>query len=189
MLVYSGALSPLYIIDWGDGVLKKFIHILYDNILANIVKVIGIVMILAVLLQIAARYLMSHPFSWTEELSRFSFIWFCFLGSVVTYTKNLHLGIDFLYRKFSSKGRMVLDLIINVLIFIFGFVLVKYGITLLGMTSFQQSPVLRIPMSYIYASLPVTGVLFLIFTVYRVKLLFDLNSSKAINTVESSSKL
>ena len=73
--------------------MEKFIHILFDVIIGFIVKIIGFVMIGAVLLQIAFRYL---PISGmcTDELGRLSFIWFGMLAMAITFIKGMHLSID-----------------------------------------------------------------------------------------------
>jgi TRAP-type C4-dicarboxylate transport system permease small subunit len=152
--------------------LKKIIYILYDILLYNIVKILGFFLVLVVLLQIFNRFLMSTPLCWTEELSRFLFIWFCFLGSVVTLVKRQHLGIDIFYRRLSIKKKKLMDFFIYVLIIIFGVVMIIYGGNLVNITSIQKSPVMRIAMSYIYISLPITGVLYVIFCLSEVISLF-----------------
>jgi len=152
--------------------LKKTIYILYDILLCNIVKILGFFLVLVVLLQIFNRFLMSTPLCWTEELSRFLFIWFCFLGSVVTLVKRQHLGIDIFYRHLSIKKKKLMDFFIYVLIIIFGVVMIIYGSNLVNITFIQKSPVMRIPMSYIYISLPTTGVLYVIFCLSEIISLF-----------------
>ena len=71
--------------------MEKLIDFLFDTVLAAVLKIVGIILTLTILLQIFSRFIMIHPFSWTEELSRFAFIWFCFLGAAYTLRLKLHL--------------------------------------------------------------------------------------------------
>lgn len=151
--------------------MKRFIDILFDIVLATALKIIGMVLVLAILIQIFSRITMMHPFSWTEELSRFSFLWFCFLGSAYTLRMKLHLGIDYFYRKFSVKYKVYVDFFIQSTVIFFGYLLVHYGIVMISLTTFQKSPILRLPMASMYAVLPVTGFFFIIFSLYQVLLL------------------
>jgi TRAP-type C4-dicarboxylate transport system permease small subunit len=109
---------------------------------------------------------MKVPFSWTEELSRIMFMWFCFLGSGLALKKNAHLGIDFFVNKFGPRFKYFNQIVINVLVGFFGFFMAYYGTKIAQVMHKQVSSVMRIPMSYYYAVIPVTGMLFLILSIY-----------------------
>ena len=156
--------------------MERIIELLFDRFLATLIKIVGIVLILTVLIQIFSRLQMTSPFSWTEELSRFSFIWFCFLGSSYTLRKKLHLGIDYYYNKFSRPIRIWIDRAIYGLILLFGLLLFIYGIKMMGIALYQKSPILRIDMAYMYAVLPTTGFFFSVFSVHQLLLLFKVQS-------------
>ena len=142
--------------------MDKFIDILYEKIIGNLIKVIGIIMAVTILVQIFSRAFMKVPFSWTEELSRITFMWFCFLGSGIAMKKKAHLGIDYFVKNLSSRFRYFNQIIINVLIGLFGFFMSYYGVNIARIMHKQVSSVMRIPMSYFYAVIPITGILFLI---------------------------
>lgn len=146
--------------------MDKFIDILYEKIIGNLIKVIGIIMAVTILVQIFSRAFMKVPFSWTEELSRITFMWFCFLGSGIAMKKKAHLGIDYFINKFSSKYRYYNQIAINLLIGLFGFFMSYYGLNIARVMHKQVSSVMRIPMSYFYAVIPITGLLFLILAVH-----------------------
>lgn len=140
--------------------MEKLIHSVYDRILGIMVTIIGIVMVCAVLLQISARYLPVAGLIWTEELARLTFIWFFFLSAALTLSKKKHLGIDFFYLKATKKLQYYLDILAQVVIFMFGIIITYYGIHLVGIVSIQKSPVLQLSLSYFYAAVPAAGVLF-----------------------------
>ena len=148
--------------------MAKFIHILYDRIISTIIWVVGAVMLICILLQILTRTFFQMPFPWTDELARFTFLWFCFIGSVMTLRKKMHLGIDYFESKMSPKARFINRICVYVLIILFGIFVTVLGWQLLGIVSIQQSPIIRLPMVLIYVSLPIAGFLYAILGMYQL---------------------
>ncbi len=156
--------------------MEKIIEILYEKVIGNLIKVVGVVMAVTILLQIFSRAFMKVPFSWTEELSRITFMWFCFLGSSIAMKEKAHLGIDYFMEKIENRRlRRLNQLVINSLIGLFGFLMSYYGFKVMGIMHKQVSSVMRIPMSYFYAVIPITGMLFLIMALY---FLYEMYSQK-----------
>lgn len=145
--------------------MEKFIRILYDFIIEYIVRIIGVVLVATVLLQIFTRVFIRVPFSWTDELARFAFIWYCFLGSVLTMHKKMHLGIDYFESKMKPKTQYRNRLFIYAMQMVFSVSLAYYGFKLLGIVGTQKSPIMRVEMKYIYLVLPLSGVLYLILSI------------------------
>ena len=104
-----------------------------------------IVVIAATTIQVFTRYIMNASLSGTDEVARFAFVWMSMLGASILN--------DSLKSKVKLKKSH--DLMIQVLIFIGAFVILKYGFTLVQMTAKQRSAGLGIPMSYTYACIPV----------------------------------
>lgn len=46
--------------------------------------------------QVFSRYVMAYPFTWTEELARFIFIWMVFIGAAALASKNAHIAVTFI---------------------------------------------------------------------------------------------
>lgn len=148
--------------------MEKFIHILYDYIIEYIVRLIGVLLITTVLMQIFTRIFFKVPFSWTDELARFTFIWYCFLGSVLTMHKKMHLGIDYFESKMKPKNRYVNRIFVYAVQIFFAAMLAYYGYKLLGIVGRQKSPIMRVQMKYIYSVLPISGVLYLILSIHEL---------------------
>ncbi len=161
--------------------MRRAIDFIYDKFVGSFVKIIGIVMVLTILLQIFSRAFMKVPFAWTEEFSRITFMWFCFLGSGLAMKHKAHLGIDYLVNKMSEKRQKIFNIIINIIICVFSFIITFYGIRMMLVMHKQVSSVMRIPMSYFYAVIPVTGMLFLIVSLYM--LWESLSNSKFNNSI------
>ena len=146
----------------------KIVHIIYDKILVSVVWVIGVVMVICILAQILTRTFFRVPFSWTDELARFTFLYFCFLGGVITLRRKLHLGIDFFESKMPPKGQFVNRLFVFTMIISFGLFLGIFGARLMGIVGNQLTPILRIPMKYVYLSLPMSGFLYAFLGFYQM---------------------
>lgn len=145
--------------------MRKKVEVIYDLVLGNLVKVLGIAMVLVILLQIAARYLPTSAFIWTEEVARLLFLWFSFLGTALTLTKNMHLGIDFFYNKFNKIGKVIATYGGLAIMFVFAIVIGYFGIRLIAMVNIQRSPIFHLPMSLFYAPVPTAGILFGIYMI------------------------
>ena len=105
-----------------------------------------------VVAQVVCRYALGAPLTWSEELARYMQIWMVMLGSAVMMRKGGHLAIDLVTASLPERIKKATDFI---------------GIFLTINAWRQTSPALNMPMSYVYASLPVGGALILMETVIR----------------------
>lgn len=136
-----------------------------DKILGTLLIILMIILVLDVVWQVAARYLVKSPSSFTDELARFLLMWVGLFGAAYAHGKKRHLAIDILPSKLSGKKKVNLLIFINVMVILFALtVLVIGGIRLvyITLTLDQISPALRIPLGYVYLSLPLSG-LFMIY--------------------------
>lgn len=137
--------------------------------------VIFLLLFLDVLLQVLSRYFLNASFSFTEELARFLLIWLSILGAAYLNAKREHLSMDFLYRKLSAKNQRKISILIELLIFLFALaVMVAGGFNLVYITLHleQLSGTLRVPLGYIYAILPFSGLLIMCFSVYHISKIY-----------------
>ena len=163
--------------------MDKFIHVLYDYIVEYIVRIIGVLLIVTVLMQIFTRIFFKVPFSWTDEFARFTFIWYCFLGSVLTMHRKMHLGIDYFESKMKPRNQYVNRIFVYAVQIFFAVLLAYYGFRLLGIVGRQKSPIMRLKMQYIYMVLPISGVLYFILSFHE--LLKHVKNGKPQETIEA----
>lgn len=133
--------------------------------------IIFTLLVFDVLFQVFSRYVLKASFSWTEELARFSLIWMSILGAAYLNAKREHLSMDFLYRKFSDKTKKKVSILIEVFIFLFALIVMVIGGLNLVYTTLhlgQLSGTLRIPLGYIYAILPFSGLLIMWFSIIHI---------------------
>jgi len=121
-----------------------------------------------VLWQVFTRFVLSNPSSYTEELARYLLIWIGLIGAAYASGRRMHLAIDLLPRVLSGRAHIALQITIRVIIALFAVGVLTYGgfqLVRLTLTLGQTSSALRIPMGWVYAALPISGVLIAWFSV------------------------
>lgn len=82
--------------------------------LVNAVAWVCFVTMLAVMLvQVFTRYVVNHPLAWTEELSRFAYIWAIFLGAILAQRTKSHMTVTILTEKFPPKIRQATEVFVD----------------------------------------------------------------------------
>ena len=123
-------------------------------------------LVLNVTWQVITRFILPHPSSFTEELARFFLIWISLLGSAYAFHTHSHLGFDYLTKKMLRNAAVTTAKLGYVLVILFALgVLLIGGVNLTYITFLlnQESPVLGIPMGYVYLVVPISGLLFIIY--------------------------
>jgi TRAP-type C4-dicarboxylate transport system permease small subunit len=98
------------------------------------------------------RYFFNEGLTWAEEASRYLFIWLIFLGAIVAYQENVHLGVDTLVNKLSVKGKRILFIVNNIILVITMGLCVHGTWKMTVLTADQVSSSMQIPMSLVYVS-------------------------------------
>ena len=139
-----------------------------DKILESLLVALMGFMVLNVLWQVASRYLLNDPSSFTDELARYLLIWIGFLGAAYGTGKNIHLAIDILPAKINNPGhRKFHNQLVHGLIALFALlVMVVGGLRLVYITLIldQRSSALDIPLGLVYLAIPLSGLLILFYS-------------------------
>ncbi len=117
------------------------------------------VMTLLVALQVVFRYVVNYTLPWSEELSRYVFLWASLLGACAAVRRHAHLGVDSLVRRLPDGARRLLEALVVALVGAFAVVLGWQGLALLPAAAAQRSPTLGLPMVAVFAAVPACGVL------------------------------
>ena len=120
-------------------------------------------MTLVVVLGIVVRYILLVSIPWTEELARYLMIWTGFIAFGVAYRKKELIYDVILINKLPFKIIERISFISDVLCSFFLVLAVTYGWRLCLANAAQVSPAARIPMSVIYAAIPLGCALCLVF--------------------------
>ncbi|MGY4688624.1 TRAP transporter small permease [Salibacterium sp. K-3] len=115
------------------------------------------VMVVVIAMQVFMRYVIGDSLSWSEELARFCFIWVVYIGISYGVKKQRHIKVDAMLVFFKQKGKIVMNMIANLLFLVFALIIVYYGqdIALRIWELGQQSPALHVPMGVVYLATPV----------------------------------
>ncbi|MFD1020190.1 TRAP transporter small permease [Thalassobacillus hwangdonensis] len=125
----------------------------------NIAAVFLFTMVLLVFLKVVTRVLIQSSFPWTEELSRYLMIWITFLGASIAFNYAAHIGVDFVVDKLPRMLKAVVQVIAAAACMVFFLLLIFKGFELMGRSMIQSSPALNLPMGYVYAIIPISGIL------------------------------
>ncbi len=159
-----------------------------DRMLEYILVIIFGLLVLDVLWQVFSRFVLSDPSSFTDELARFLLIWLSLFGAAYVLGKRLHLSIDLISQKLNPKRLLMLDIFVQIVILVFVVtVLLVGGSRLVYVTLYlnQTSAALGLPLGYVYAVLPLCGVIMSLYTIHF--LMEDIASMKLQNNTEEES--
>ncbi|MGR3821317.1 MAG: TRAP transporter small permease [Salipiger marinus] len=124
------------------------------RVVSGVVILLFSVMMTAVLVQVAGRYVFNYSIAQAAEIATFSQIWLVLLGAGVAVARGQHVAIDMLPAKLPLPMARVALVAIALVTVAFLAVLAWGSQPLLRMGEFQTSPALRIPMKWIYLCLP-----------------------------------
>ena len=111
------------------------------------------------------RYVLESSLFWSEELLRFSLVWFALLSASVLYKRKGHLGIGLFVKKLPEGAQDKISIAIIYIFLLLNLVVTYQGFSILSDVHDQLTPALRIPVSVPYASVPVS---FLLMAVYGI---------------------
>ena len=108
---------------------------------------------------VVMRYIFHRPPAWSEELSRFTFIWMIMLGAVLVTREQSHIQITFVLDLLPKKLRFFLSNFVRLLMFAFCWVMIQEGLEIYPIVAEASSPSFGISMGWLYLSIPVGGIL------------------------------
>lgn len=138
-----------------------------DRGLEALLVVFMSLMVINVLWQVATRFLLRNPSSFTEEIARYLLVWVGVLGAAYAVGQRIHLAIDLLPARLEGRAKAMLELFIETCIFIFAaLVLVVGGTGLVWLTLDlgQTSAALQLPLGLVYLVLPISGLLMMFYS-------------------------
>ena len=141
---------------------------LYRRRDALIPKALGIfasvaALVIPVSLQIVSRYTALIPsYIWTEELSRFLFIWMVMLGAMIGIKEGTHFEVD-VWPELGRRANAALKIISHLFVLIFALVFVYWGVKFVQFGWYQESELAELPMPFIFLAWPLTGLTWLLF--------------------------
>ena len=144
------------------------IHRSLDILVLALAVPMTLVMLACVVWQVVGRYFLNSSTSFTDELSRFLFIWVSLLGAAYVLGKRGHIAITGLIEYAPRQTRRKIDIFIAGLVILFAILILGVGGWLLverNLRLGQVTPAMLVPVAYVYAIIPLSGVLTAIYAV------------------------
>lgn len=114
--------------------------------------------------QIVTRYFFNSPSTISEELITYSFTWLSILSASYVFGQRGHLCMAFVYNKFTGAKRVYLDMFSEILVMATAVLLLIYGGYVMASENMSQlTASLGVNMGYMYAVLPLSGIIILIY--------------------------
>jgi TRAP-type C4-dicarboxylate transport system permease small subunit len=120
-------------------------------------------------MQVIARYTGIIPvFLWTEELATFIFVWIVMIGSMVAVWDGTHFDVVVTPDAQSPLGKLIQKSIVHIFVGAFAALFAWYGIEYAKVGTIQTSVMMQVNLLWIYITVPIAGVVWTIFTAYRL---------------------
>ena len=121
--------------------------------------------VLLIFSQILMRTIFNYSLSWTEELSRYIFIWQTWLGTSIALKYKQHIRVEILINFLKKiKNKKKLEVLVNLIWISFSIFLLYAGI-LLSKSMIARNVLssgMRIPLVFTYSCLPISSLIVLI---------------------------
>jgi len=125
-------------------------------------KLVGIFMAFMVAImcyQVVLRYVFHNSNIWSEELTRYMFVYVSLLGSFIAMRKNTHLKVDFFVNLIKGKAHKYFTILTSIAVIAFLLYLLPLSFNLCLNTMKNISPGLKMPMGYAYFAIPLGTIL------------------------------
>ncbi|EKF20161.1 TRAP transporter small permease [Nitratireductor pacificus] len=119
-------------------------------------------------LAVIYRYVFDNALSWSFEALLGLLTYITFIGAYLALRKNAHLRVDFLTNVLPRPGQLVLFLGNQAVIGLIGLLMLRQGWRQTVLFQDQTTQVLEISNAYLYAAIPLCGLLICIDAATRI---------------------
>lgn len=127
-----------------------------SNVLTKILEITVVALIsimsLLVIINVGLRFLADSGIVFSEEVSRFLFIWIVFLGSVLAMKEDGHINVDFIRKSFPAPIQKIVIILCYIAMIYCCYLMFLGSYELFEFNMEDLSPVAQIPLGYIYLS-------------------------------------
>ncbi|MGE4485138.1 MAG: TRAP transporter small permease [Oscillospiraceae bacterium] len=138
-----------------------------EFLLKAIVLILLGCLVVLVFMQVVLRYVFSYGIAWSEEMSRYLFVWSVFLSIAVAVKQKSHLMLEYFVNK-SAKFKPYFHALYYVAYFLFFSVVFYYGIIYTISGHGAKSALLPLRLSAVYSAVPVCALLSSFFLVVEL---------------------
>lgn len=140
---------------------SKFLDKL-ESVEKVLLAVSSFAMVVIITYQVILRYCFSASNSWSEELTRYIFIYDVMIAAAMAIRKNSHLQVDFLINLMKPKMKAIFTIIATLVGAVFLAFLFMYTLTLCQASAHNISPGTGVSMAVPYAAMPIGAILMIL---------------------------
>ena len=115
-------------------------------------------MVVFVFLNVVLRTFFNSGLTWSEELSRYLFVYVTYIGAISAMRANGHLGVDTLISRMKPQVQMVMYVVSQSLIAVIMGILIHGSYKMVIQNTASKTAALGIPYSVLYFAGIITGV-------------------------------
>ncbi len=123
----------------------------FENLINSVLLCTVLIVITA---QIVMRYVFNRPLLWSEELSRYMYVWIAWAGCAFCVGTRSHICVPVIFDRFSARWKMILSVVGNLVVLAAMCYLIPVSVQYaVGQKAFKAStlPISRI---WLYIALP-----------------------------------
>ncbi|MCX5906312.1 MAG: TRAP transporter small permease [Deltaproteobacteria bacterium] len=154
-----------------------------ENYLLKVISFIlvlqGLGLVVLIGLEVFFRYVVGSALSWPEEVAGIVFVWFTLLGIALVMREDEHIAFDYLMKHSPPVVGKIIMAFSLLVIQIYALTMIYYGYSYARTFSFETTPAARINLLWLNLSLPVSGLLIIIYSLLKVVELFKSPGRKA----------
>jgi len=155
----------------------------YNRILDSLAALLMGAIVVIMVVQVFARYVLKDSLIWAEELCRYLLVWITFLFIGIAFQRGEFIAVDVVPNLLTPRWRFLLKLLVTVPVLIFLWLMVTNGYTYATRFSGQTIPAIdfiwssltgdraKVPIVWVYISVPIGSALLVLHMV--VSLFFD----------------
>lgn len=136
----------------------KYLLKLLDNFESYVCQLLLSFFVVILFLQIALRVCFNYVIPWSEEISRFAFVWFVFFGAAYAARLAAHNRVMIQFKLFPKVVQDVAMIVTDLIWVVFNAVMIQKSIEVIrDLTDFPyMSPALEWSMAYVYWIFPIS---------------------------------
>lgn len=148
-----------------------------DKIFGIVCMILLALMVVVTGLQIVCRVFFT-ALPWSEELARYLMVWLTFIGAGCVYKHAGHISVTLAQALLPDLGKKGMQVLVHLLCGALFVVAVWFGVKYMGLQAKQLSAALRIPMKWVYLSIPVGCAVMLVHIIDALTRIFLANKEE-----------
>lgn len=139
-----------------------------DNIIEYLCMATLVILVCIVFYQVFTRYVLGFTPRWSEETAVILMIWLGFITMAIGVKKASHLSISAVVDLLPKPAQKVIFYFDELAVMAFGIILFVFGKDLSAQTMSSTLPATQLSSGVLYAVLPVSGAMIIIYTIVRI---------------------